>query len=45
VRPRDLRLFVSPFLRRVLLVVAAAIRFATRALRPRRLALRLIFSY
>src|SRR5207249_7140829 len=46
VRPRDPpRLLVSPFMRRVLFVVAAAIRFATPALRPRRLALRLICSY
>src|SRR5438445_8312255 len=37
--------FVSPFLRRVLFTVAAAMRFATRALRPRPFADRLIFSY
>src|SRR5205814_6858068 len=36
---------VSPFRRRVLFTVAAAIRFATRALRPRPFADRLIFSY
>ena len=36
---------VSPFRRRVLFTVAAAMRFATRALRPRPFADRLIFSY
>src|SRR5437867_8674890 len=35
--------FVSPFLRRGLFTVAAAIRFAARALRPRPLPGRLIF--
>jgi hypothetical protein len=38
-------LFVSPFLRRVLFVVAAAMRLATFALLPRLLADFLIFSY
>jgi len=37
--------FVSPLRRRVLFTVAAAIRFAVPALRPRRFALDLIFSY
>jgi hypothetical protein len=36
---------VSPFFRRVLFVVAAAIRFATFVERPLFIALRLIFSY
>ena len=49
--PRELRRrdllppFVSPLRRRVLFTVAAAIRFAVPALRPRRFALDLIFSY
>jgi len=37
--------FVSPFRRRVLFVVAAAMRSATALLRPRFLADALIFSY
>ena len=46
VRRRDFELpFVSPLRRRVLFTVAAAIRFAVPALRPRRFALDLIFSY
>src|SRR5207244_12652087 len=36
---------VSPLSRRVLFVVAAAIRFATRGDRPLRIALRLMWSY
>jgi hypothetical protein len=39
------RPFVSPDRRRCLLTVAAAIRFATFALRPRLVADSLIFSY
>jgi hypothetical protein len=42
---RDLRLRVSPLRRRVLFVVAAAMRFAVRVLRPRAFADFLIFSY
>jgi hypothetical protein len=37
--------FVSPFFRRVLFTVAAAIRFAVPVLRPRRFALLLMCSY
>jgi hypothetical protein len=43
-RERELP-FVSPFFRRVLFTVAAAIRFAVAVLRPRRFALDLMCSY